>query len=58
MYKDKLKYGFCLGLMIVLSALSLLIKNEMYGNLFAFFSIIIGSITFHQLRTKNFKNYE
>jgi hypothetical protein len=58
MDKNKLKYGFCLGIIIVLLALSMVIKNEMYGNLLASLSIIIGSVTFHQLRTKNFKNYE
>lgn len=57
-YKNKVKHSFFLAIIIILLALSIAIKNEIYGNLLASFSIIIGTVTFHQLRSKKLKNYE
>ncbi len=56
MHKNKIKYGFCLGIIIILLALSALTKEVVYSKLLVSFSIVIGAVIFFRLRVRTSNN--
>lgn len=52
MYKDKVKYGLCLGVIVALLALSALTNEVVYSKLLVSFSIVVGCMIFFRLQIK------